>query len=190
VGGTVAGSAPPQPSPAWIDASRFARSPREIGTINDAVAREFQDSYEIGCLKSVDDFVAAKAPNFNKVQQSSTSGLQTIQQQSLRNNRNPQTSTSFNIWFGTRRPVVQIHSPRPFFQAHSKMRSGASGFGPGVRPLKALKTISLLSSGPCKSSHKIIYNAYGLTSTVSLNCVRVLRHSGDDRAESRSWFIS
>ena len=66
-------------------------------------------------LTGVDDFVAAKAPNFNKVQQSSTGGPQTFQQQSLKNNKNQQTSTKLGIWFGTRRPVVQIHSPRPFF---------------------------------------------------------------------------
>lgn len=38
----MSGSAPPQPSSAWIDASRFAQSPREIGTIDDAVAQEFK----------------------------------------------------------------------------------------------------------------------------------------------------
>jgi hypothetical protein len=37
----------------------------------------------------VDDFVAAKALGFNKVQQSSTSRPQTVQQQLLRNNKNP-----------------------------------------------------------------------------------------------------
>ena len=42
---------------------------------------------------SVDDFVAAKAPNFNKNQQTSTSRLQQVQQQSL---WKPQDSTGFN----------------------------------------------------------------------------------------------
>jgi hypothetical protein len=37
----------------------------------------------------VDNFVAANGFNFNKVQQLSTSRLQTLQQQSLRINKNP-----------------------------------------------------------------------------------------------------
>jgi hypothetical protein len=37
----------------------------------------------------VDNFVAAKAFNFNQVQQTSTSRPQSIQQQSLRINKNP-----------------------------------------------------------------------------------------------------
>jgi len=62
---------------------------------------KIQDSYS-----TVDDFVAAKAPNFNKFQQSSTSGPQTVQQQSLKNNRIQQVSTRLGIWFGTRRSVL------------------------------------------------------------------------------------
>jgi hypothetical protein len=38
---------------------------------------------------SVDDFVTAKALSFNKIQSTSTSGLQTIQQKSLRINKIP-----------------------------------------------------------------------------------------------------
>jgi hypothetical protein len=38
---------------------------------------------------TVVDFVTAKAPNFNKIQQCSTSRPQTIQQESLRINRIP-----------------------------------------------------------------------------------------------------
>ena len=76
---------------------------------------KIQDVCEIRHSLTVVNFVAAKAPNFNKVQQSSTSGPQTIQQQSLRINKIPQTSTRLGIWFGTRRPEVQILSPRPFF---------------------------------------------------------------------------
>jgi hypothetical protein len=38
---------------------------------------------------AVANFVAEKASNFNKVQQTSTSGPQTIQQESLRINKNP-----------------------------------------------------------------------------------------------------
>jgi hypothetical protein len=59
----------------------------------------------------VDDFVAAKALSFNKVQQSSTRRPQTVLQQSLRNNKNPQISIRFGIWFGTRGSEVQILSP-------------------------------------------------------------------------------
>jgi len=51
---------------------------------------------------------AVQAPNFNKIQQSSTCGLQTFQQESLKNHKIPQTSTSLVIWFGTRRPVVPL----------------------------------------------------------------------------------
>jgi hypothetical protein len=44
---------------------------------------------------SVDDFVAAKAPNFNKIRQSSTSRQQTIQKESLRNDEIQQVSITF-----------------------------------------------------------------------------------------------
>ena len=60
--------------------------------------------------KNVDDFVTAKASNFNRVQQSSTSGLQRFQQESLRNHKFQQSSTGFGIWFGTRGSVVP-HTP-------------------------------------------------------------------------------
>jgi hypothetical protein len=46
---------------------------------------------------TVDDFVAVEAPDFNKDQQSSTSGLQQVQQQSLRINGILQISTSSRI---------------------------------------------------------------------------------------------
>jgi len=54
---------------------------------------------------TVDNFVTAKAPSFNRLQQAGCK----------RFNRNPQISISAGIWFGTRRSVVQIHSPRPLF---------------------------------------------------------------------------
>jgi hypothetical protein len=44
---------------------------------------------EVGRFPGVDNFVAEKASNFNKVQQSSTSRPQRLQQQSLRINKNP-----------------------------------------------------------------------------------------------------
>jgi hypothetical protein len=50
---------------------------------------KIQDGYEVGHFKNVVDFVAAKAPNFNKIRQNSTSGLQTVQQEPLRINRIP-----------------------------------------------------------------------------------------------------
>ena len=53
-----------------------------------------QDGCEISYYRSVEDFVTAKAPDFNNFQQS---------------------STGIGIVFGTRRPEVQILSPRPFF---------------------------------------------------------------------------
>ena len=64
---------------------------------------------------SVDDFVAVKAHDFNKAQQTSISRLQQVQQQSLRINKIQQISISSGIWFGTRGSEVQILSPRPFF---------------------------------------------------------------------------
>ena len=42
-----------------------------------------------GGVTTVDEFVAAGAPSFNKFQQTSTIGRQTIQHESLRNNKNP-----------------------------------------------------------------------------------------------------
>jgi hypothetical protein len=50
----------------------------------------------------VDDFVAVKAFDLNKSQQLSTSGLQEVQYQSVRNNKFPQVSIRRGIWFGTR----------------------------------------------------------------------------------------
>jgi len=49
--------------------------------------RECVDRMEGFTPLPVDDFVAVKAPRFNKVQQISTSGVQHIPQQSLGNNR-------------------------------------------------------------------------------------------------------
>src|SRR6266852_3974701 len=66
---------------------------------------------EIDDCENTVDLVPAKAPNFDKIQQSSTSRSQTIQQESLRINKFLLSSTSLVTWFGTRRPVVQIHSP-------------------------------------------------------------------------------
>jgi len=62
---------------------------------------------------TVGKIVAAKASDFNKEQQTSTSGKQQVQYQSLRNNKFQQVSIGFGIWFGTRGSEVQILSPRP-----------------------------------------------------------------------------
>jgi hypothetical protein len=69
---------------------------------------------DIAYTKIVDDFVTAKASEFNKIQQGSISRPQTIQRETLRIHKILQSSTRFGIWFGTRRPEVQILSPRPF----------------------------------------------------------------------------
>jgi hypothetical protein len=50
---------------------------------------KFKTGEKLGSCPTVDNFVAAKAPSFNRVQQTSTSRLQTIQQESLRINKNP-----------------------------------------------------------------------------------------------------
>ena len=63
--------------------------------------------------KIVDDFVAAKALEFNRIQHTSILRLQQAQQQSLRIHRILQISIGFGIWFGTRGSEVQILSPRP-----------------------------------------------------------------------------
>src|SRR6267378_3144168 len=85
---------------------------------------------------TVVNFVTAKAPEFNRVQQTSTSRPQTVQQESLRIHRVLQGSTRLGIWFGTRRPVGQIHSPRPIvfndICRSARPQTQPSGFGPGV----------------------------------------------------------
>jgi hypothetical protein len=63
--------------------------------------------------RSVDEFEVAKASNFNKSQQLSTSGVQQVQYQSVKNNKFQQVSIRIGIWFGTRGSEVQILSPRP-----------------------------------------------------------------------------
>jgi hypothetical protein len=45
--------------------------------------------WKMGSTAIVDNFVTAKAPDFNKIQQSSTGMPQTLQHQSLRFNKNP-----------------------------------------------------------------------------------------------------
>jgi len=57
---------------------------------------------------TVDDFVAANAPDFNKIQQTSTSQPQQVQQQSLGSHKILQISIRSGIWFGTRGSEVQI----------------------------------------------------------------------------------
>jgi hypothetical protein len=47
-------------------------------------------------------FCAEKASDFNKSQHLSTSGLQQVQYQSVRNNKFQQISIGYGIWFGTR----------------------------------------------------------------------------------------
>jgi hypothetical protein len=59
---------------------------------------------------TVDNFVAARASNFNKIQQTSLSRPQRIQQQSLRINKNPWIATSADTWFGTRRSKVSAYA--------------------------------------------------------------------------------
>src|SRR6478672_12990596 len=56
-------------------------------------------------------FCAEKASNFNKSQQLSTSGVQQVQYQSVRNNKFQQVSIRVGICFGTRGSEVQILSP-------------------------------------------------------------------------------
>ena len=53
-------------------------------------------------LSTVDDFVAVKAHDFNRIQQTSISRLQQVQQQSLGINRIQQISIRVGIWFGIR----------------------------------------------------------------------------------------
>jgi hypothetical protein len=48
-----------------------------------------KNGWKMGSSAAVDNFVDAKASNFNKVQQTSTSGPQRLQQQSLKINKNP-----------------------------------------------------------------------------------------------------
>jgi hypothetical protein len=48
------------------------------------------------------DFVAVRASKNHRVPQLSTSTVQQVQYQSVRNNKLQQISTRFGIWFGTR----------------------------------------------------------------------------------------
>jgi hypothetical protein len=66
-----------------------------------------------GKFKNVDDFVAAKASDFNKDQQSSMSGLQQVQYQSVKNLKFQQASIDPGIWFGIKGVGGSNLSPRP-----------------------------------------------------------------------------
>jgi hypothetical protein len=59
--------------------------------------------------------VLARTSKIHNGQQNSRSGLQQVQNKAFKNNKNPQISITLGIWFGSRRSVVQIHSPRPFY---------------------------------------------------------------------------
>lgn len=56
--------------------------------LNELSLAKTHGSHECLVSMTVDNFVAAKASNFNKVQQTSTSRSQTFQQQSLSFNKN------------------------------------------------------------------------------------------------------
>jgi len=51
---------------------------------------------------TVGDFVSVKSSKNHKAQQRSTSSVEQVQYQSLKNNKFQQSSTGFRIWFGTR----------------------------------------------------------------------------------------
>src|SRR5690348_10831188 len=69
----------------------------------------------VGAMRNstVDDFVAKRASKFQSVQSLSTTHCQTIPNKSAIFLKIQQISISARIGFGTRRSVVQIHSPRP-----------------------------------------------------------------------------
>ena len=75
----------------------------------------------------VDDFVAVKAFDLNKSQQLSTSGLQEVQYQSVRNNKFQQASIRSGIWFGTRGSTR--HSSRNSFRFTDEKVEGVEGCG-------------------------------------------------------------
>ena len=122
-------------NPCWSSYTRSLRVPqssRRLSTETDFVP---QCLFRIFFVLSVDNFVTAKASDFNKIQQSSSSRQQTFQQESLRIHKIPQGSISLCTWFGTRRPEVQILSPRPFIFKHMRECGSAetrpSGFSAG-----------------------------------------------------------
>ena len=73
---------------------------------------KFKTAARSSFFASVVDFVTAKAPEFNRVQQTSTSRLQKIQQESLRIHKVLQGSTRFGTWFDIQRPCPP-HSQAP-----------------------------------------------------------------------------
>jgi hypothetical protein len=82
---------------------------------------------------TVDDFVAAKAPDSHRIQQFSTSSTQTVQHEPVTNNKFQQISITLRIWFGTRGSEVQILSPGPIVSKFSYLRGPRP---PGVSVLK------------------------------------------------------
>ena len=60
---------------------------------------------------------AVEALCFHKLQQTSTTEPQLIQQESVGNNKILRVSITSGIWFGTRGSEVQILSPRPIFSS-------------------------------------------------------------------------
>ena len=112
---------------------------------------------------TVDDFVAVKALDFNRIQQHSTSSLQQVQQQSITNHESQSISTGPGIWFGTRGSEVQILSPRPIIFKHlcrqPKPQSRSPGFDPDFSECNSLRsrinTALPLFSTRCKAVYKI-----------------------------------
>ena len=116
----------------------------------------------------VDDFVAVKAHDFNKAQQTSISRQQQVPQQSLGINKIQQISISSGIWFGTRGSEVQILSPRPiqikYLQIleewarskdfHKRTYIGASAFCVGMNSRHTVAAAILTAS--TRSSHHVL----------------------------------
>jgi hypothetical protein len=78
-----------------------------------------QSGRESGLTATVDEFITAKASNFNYIQQLSTSGPRLLQQELFGINKNSKISTRAGVWFRIKRSVpaagrVQIHLSRPF----------------------------------------------------------------------------
>ena len=76
------------------------------------MARQNLIRAEDGTIRSVNEIVAVIASKFRTIQQLSTSESQQVQQEAVTNNKTQQIS---EIWFGTRRVVVQSLPGVPSF---------------------------------------------------------------------------
>src|SRR5579862_6540065 len=104
---------------------------------------------------AVDKFVDAKAPNFNKIQQSSTRRLQASQQESLRVNKSPSTRLGSGSGPGGRRfkSSRRDHHPLPWKEGQTPPRKPPKGASAAWFPATQVVPLTFCASERNRSAN-------------------------------------